>query len=108
MPSLQLAHPRPDTAVVTSTGRTNSMRRTTGWSRTCITVEEIGADNDCRVAVLTGARRGFCSALDLTDPFPSAAAGLHAALHGENRSQILASTSGEVQEASEAFRLRRQ
>ena len=36
------------------------------------------------------------------------ASSLQAALHVENRSQILASTSGELQEASEAFRLRRQ
>ena len=32
---------------------------------------------------------------------------LEAALHVENRGQILASTSGEMQDASEAFRRRR-
>src|SRR2546425_2791556 len=30
-------------------------------------LEEVGADNDCWVAVLTGAGRGFCSGLDLED-----------------------------------------
>lgn len=30
-------------------------------------LEQVGADNDCWVAVLTGAGRGFCSGLDLED-----------------------------------------
>jgi enoyl-CoA hydratase len=34
------------------------------------TLDEIRADDDCRVVVLTGAGRGFCSGLDLTAPSP--------------------------------------
>jgi enoyl-CoA hydratase len=32
------------------------------------TLEEVGLDNHCRVIVLTGAGRAFCSGLDLKDP----------------------------------------
>src|SRR6478735_10493011 len=38
-------------------------------------LDELGANNDCRVVVLTGAGRGFCSGLDLTDPSPPQAGG---------------------------------
>jgi len=34
-------------------------------------LDEVGADNSCRVVVLTGAGRGFCSGLDLREIGPS-------------------------------------
>jgi enoyl-CoA hydratase/carnithine racemase len=34
-------------------------------------LDEVGADNTCRVVVLTGAGRGFCSGLDLREVGPS-------------------------------------
>ena len=39
------------------------------------TLDEIRADDDCRVVVLTGAGRGFCSGLDLTAPSPDSELG---------------------------------
>ena len=72
MPHLEVTRPRPDVALVTlnrpeklnalNYGLVEDLHRTLG---------ELDADNDCRVVVLTGSGRGFCSGLDLTDPFPS-------------------------------------
>ncbi len=78
MPHLEVTRPRPDVALVTlnrpeklnalNYGLVEDLHRTLG---------ELDADNDCRVVVLTGSGRGFCSGLDLTDPFPQeATAGL--------------------------------
>ena len=71
MPHLELTRPRPDVAVITlnrpeklnalNYGLVEDLHRT---------LDELDADDDCRVVVLTGAGRGFCSGLDLTDPFP--------------------------------------
>ncbi len=76
MSHLQLSYPRPDIAVVTL----NRPEKLNALSYELVedlhaTIDEIGANNDCRVVVLTGAGRGFCSGLDLTDANPSAAGG---------------------------------
>ncbi|WP_102142166.1 enoyl-CoA hydratase/isomerase family protein [Mycobacterium hubeiense] len=76
MTPLELAYPRPDIAVVTL----NRPEKLNALSFELVehlhaTLDEIAADNDCRVVVLTGAGRGFCSGLDLTAPNPSEAGG---------------------------------
>ncbi|OBI75300.1 enoyl-CoA hydratase/isomerase family protein [Mycobacterium sp. E740] len=76
MPHLELHHPRPDIAVLTL----NRPEKLNALSYELVedlhaTLGRIGADNDCRVVVLTGAGRGFCSGLDLTDPHPDKAGG---------------------------------
>jgi enoyl-CoA hydratase/carnithine racemase len=80
MPQLELTHPRPEIAVITL----NRPEKLNALSSTLVeelhsTLDTIRADNDCRVVVLTGAGRGFCAGLDLTDPNPPAvSAGLDA------------------------------
>ena len=80
MPELELTHPRPEIAVITL----NRPEKLNALSSTLVedlhsTLDAIRADNDCRVVVLTGAGRGFCAGLDLTDPNPpSVSAGLDA------------------------------
>ena len=76
MTALQLAYPRPDIAVVTldRPEKLNALNYEL-VEDLHTTLAEIGESNECRVVVLTGAGRGFCSGLDLTDPFPSDAAG---------------------------------
>ncbi len=76
MPHLELTYPRPDIAVVTL----NRPEKLNALSHELVetlhaTIDEIGANDDCRAVVLTGAGRGFCSGLDLTDPNPSVAGG---------------------------------
>jgi enoyl-CoA hydratase len=71
MAHLELTHPRPDVTLITlnrpeklnalNYGLVEDLHRA---------IDEVKADNACRVVVLTGAGRGFCSGLDLTDPFP--------------------------------------
>ena len=71
MPQLELTRPRPDVALITlnrpeklnalNYGLVEDLHRT---------LDELDMDDDCRVVVLTGAGRGFCSGLDLTEPFP--------------------------------------
>lgn len=76
MPVLELTYPRPDIAVVTL----NRPDKLNALSYELVetlheTLADVHANNDCRVVVLTGAGRGFCSGLDLSDPNPPAAGG---------------------------------
>ena len=71
MPHLELTYPRPDIAVLTL----NRPEKLNALNYELVeelhaALDGIGANNDCRVVVLTGAGRGFCSGLDLTDPNP--------------------------------------
>jgi enoyl-CoA hydratase/carnithine racemase len=74
MAPLDLTYPRPDIAVVTL----NRPEKLNALSRELVealhaTIDQIGANDECRVVVLTGAGRGFCSGLDLTAPNPTEA-----------------------------------
>jgi enoyl-CoA hydratase len=76
MPNLELTYPRPDIAVLTL----NRPEKLNALSYELVedlhaALDGIRANNDCRVVVLTGAGRGFCSGLDLTDPNPEKASG---------------------------------
>ncbi|MGW0162687.1 enoyl-CoA hydratase/isomerase family protein [Mycobacterium sp. NPDC003323] len=71
MPNLELAHPRPEITVITL----NRPEKLNALSPELVedlhrTLDSIAEDDDCRVVVLTGAGRGFCAGLDLTDPTP--------------------------------------
>jgi enoyl-CoA hydratase len=78
MPHLDLKYPRPEIAVITL----NRPEKLNALSADLVeslhgAIDEIAASPDCRVVVLTGAGRGFCSGLDLTDPNrPGAGSGL--------------------------------
>jgi enoyl-CoA hydratase/carnithine racemase len=76
MPQLELTYPRPDIAVLTL----NQPEKLNALSYELVedlhaALEGLRGNNDCRVVVLTGAGRGFCSGLDLSDPNPGAAGG---------------------------------
>ena len=71
MPHLELTYPRPEIAVVTL----NRPEKLNALSSELVeslhaAIGDIAANSECRVVVLTGAGRGFCSGLDLTDPNP--------------------------------------
>jgi len=72
MPTLDLTYPRPDIAVVTLNrpGKLNALDHELVESLHAA-IDGIAANNECRVVVLTGAGRGFCSGLDLTAPNPA-------------------------------------
>ena len=76
MSHLDLGYPRPDIAVLTL----NRPEKLNALNYELVqdlhqVLDGIAANNDCRVVVLTGAGRGFCSGLDLSDPNPSQAGG---------------------------------
>ena len=76
MPQLELTRPRPDIALITL----NRPEKLNALNYDLVedlhrTLDELNGDNDCRVVVLTGAGRGFCSGLDLTEPSPVEASG---------------------------------
>ena len=76
MPHLELTFPRPDIAVLTL----NRPEKLNALNYEIVealhgSLDAIGANNDCRVVVITGAGRGFCSGLDLADPNPAQAGG---------------------------------
>jgi enoyl-CoA hydratase len=76
MPQLELTYPRPDIAVLTLNrpDKLNALNHEL-VEHLHAALDAIGDNNDCRVVVLTGAGRGFCSGLDLTDPNPPQAGG---------------------------------
>lgn len=74
MEPVELARPRPEIAVLTL----NRPDKLNALSYELVDqlhhrLDDLRADNDCRVVVLTGAGRGFCSGLDLSDPNPERA-----------------------------------
>ncbi|MDT5125517.1 MAG: enoyl-CoA hydratase [Mycobacterium sp.] len=74
MPHLEVTRPRPDVALVTLNRPDKLNALNYGLVEELhATLEAIDEDDECRVVVLTGAGRGFCSGLDLTDPFPEEA-----------------------------------
>jgi enoyl-CoA hydratase/carnithine racemase len=76
MPHLEMTFPRPDIAVLTLNrpDKLNALNYEL-VEESHEALDAIAANNDCRVVVLTGAGRGFCSGLDLSDPNPSEAGG---------------------------------
>ncbi|MDH6196859.1 enoyl-CoA hydratase [Mycobacterium frederiksbergense] len=73
---LELTYPRPDIAVITL----NRPEKLNALSYELVeglhtALDGIAANNECRVVVLTGAGRGFCSGLDLSNPSPPEAGG---------------------------------
>lgn len=76
MANLELSHPRPDIAVLTLNRPDKLNALNHGLVEDLhAALDDIRADDQCRVVVLTGAGRGFCSGLDLTEPSPDAASG---------------------------------
>ncbi|PRC56255.1 enoyl-CoA hydratase, partial [Mycobacterium sp. ITM-2017-0098] len=66
-----MTHPRPEIAVLTL-NRPDKLNALSYDLVEALHVEldALAADNTCRVVVVTGAGRGFCSGLDLSAPSP--------------------------------------
>ncbi len=76
MPALEVTHPRPEIALLTLNRPDKLNALSYGLVEDLhATLDALAADNTCRVVVLTGAGRGFCSGLDLSEPNPDAAGG---------------------------------
>jgi enoyl-CoA hydratase/carnithine racemase len=74
MAQLELTRPRPDVTLITLNRPEKLNALNYGLVEELHSLlEAIDADDECRVVVLTGAGRGFCSGLDLTDQFPEEA-----------------------------------
>ncbi len=74
MPHLELSRPRPDIAVITLNRPDKLNALNYGLVEDLHqSPEDVNSDRECRALVLTGAGRGFCSGLDLTDPMPAEA-----------------------------------
>lgn len=74
--TLDLTFPRPDIALITL----NRPDKLNALSYELVeafhtAIGDVASNNECRVVVITGAGRGFCSGLDLSDPNPSQAGG---------------------------------
>ncbi len=66
---LLVTHPRQEVAVVTLNRPERLNALTTELvSAITTTLRELAADTTCRVIVITGAGRGFCAGLDLSEP----------------------------------------
>jgi enoyl-CoA hydratase/carnithine racemase len=74
MSHLALSRPHPDITVITLNRPDKLNALNYGLVEDLHqTLDDVNRDSQCRVVVLTGAGRGFCSGLDLTDPFPDEA-----------------------------------
>ena len=81
-----LDHPRPDITVITL----NRPEKLNAMNRDLVislhkALDEVDADTNCRIAIITGAGRGFCAGFDLggygTVPGGEAMGNIHQLLH---------------------------
>jgi enoyl-CoA hydratase len=97
MPDLEMSYPRPDIAVLTL----NRPEKLNALSYELVqdlhaAIDGIRANYDCRVVVLTGAGRGFCSGLDLSDPNPQAGGGTEFPRSGMRWQELIADLTARI------------